>query len=359
MRNKNSGVEVKYLRRITKWISITLFLFILLLFSMALASSVGPLQISVEKSLGIIVRQIPMIGNMVNVYWTQVEESVLLQLRLPRVFSAALAGIALSVAGAVYQCIFRNPMADPYVLGVASGAAFGAIIVIILGVGLQQLGVFYATPLMAFIFSILTLFIVYGIARTSSGIPVLRLLLAGIAVSSFFSSLTSILIALAGESAHVTFSWLFGGFPMSRWEYINISTPVILFCLALIFIFARDLNVMLLGDEEARHLGVEIEGLKRRMLILSSLITSVAVSISGIIGFVGLIVPHMVRILVGADHRILIPSSALVGASLLVLCDTAARTILRPAVLPTGVVTALLGAPFFIYLLMRSRRITI
>jgi len=357
MRNKDVSIEVKYLKRFIRWISTIFFLFILLLFSMALASSVGPVQIHVEKALGIIVSRIPVVSNVVNKYWTPMEESVILQLRLPRVISAVYVGTALSVAGVVFQCIFGNPMADPYVLGIASGAGFGATLVIVTGVGLSALGVFYAIPLMAFIFAMLTLLLVYSIARSGSGTPILRLLLAGIAVSSFFSSLISVLISMAEEGAHAAFNWLFGGFPMSRWEYINVATPIILLSSAIIYIYARELNALLLGDEEAIHLGVNVEKLRKRMLILSSLITAVAVSISGIIGFVGLIVPHMTRILVGSDHRILIPSSALVGASLLVICDAAARTILRPIALPTGVVTALLGAPFFIYLLRRGTKI--
>lgn len=359
MSNKKGGVEARYFKRFAKWTIIIFTLSIFLLFSMALASSVGPMQISIENALGIILHQIPIIGGVINTHWTPLEESVMIQLRLPRVLSAVLVGIALSIAGVVFQCIFRNPMADPYVLGVASGAGFGATLSIVLGVGISSLGLFYAIPLMASMGAMLTMFLVYGIARTSSGIPVLRLLLAGIAVSSFFSSLISLLIAIAQEGIHAAFNWLFGGFPVSKWEYVNVAAPIILLGSALIYIFARDLNVMLLGDEQAKQLGVDVENVKKRMLILSSLITAIAVSISGIIGFIGLIVPHMMRILVGPDHRILIPSSALAGASLLVLCDTVARTILRPIVLPTGIVTAMLGAPFFIYLLMKSGKISV
>ncbi|MBS7610943.1 iron ABC transporter permease [Candidatus Bathyarchaeota archaeon] len=326
---------------------------------MTLASAVGPMPVSVENALGIIVHQVPILGNLVSGQWTPLEENVIVQLRFPRVLSAALAGVALSTAGVVFQGIFRNPMADPYVLGVASGAGFGALLVILFGVGFSSLGLFYAIPFMAFIGAIFTLLLVYTIARTNSGIPILRLLLAGIAVSSFFSSIISLMIAMAGEGMHVAFNWLFGGFPVNRWEYVNVAAPIILLCLVAIYAFARDLNVMLLGEEQAEQLGVEVETMKKRLLILSSLITAVAVSMSGIVGFVGLIVPHMMRILIGPDHRILIPSSALAGASLLVLCDAAARTILRPIVLPTGIVTAMLGAPFFIYLLMKSRKITV
>ena len=354
-----SGVETKYLKRFAKWTSITLALSLILLSSMALASTVGPMPISVGNALGIILHQVPLVGNAVKEQWTTVEENVVVQLRLPRVISAVLVGVALSIAGVVFQGIFKNPMADPYVLGVASGGGFGALLAIVSGVGLPSLGLFYAVPVMACVGALSTMFLVYAIARTGFGIPVLRLLLAGIAVSSFFSSLISLMIATAGEDIHAAFSWLFGGFPISRWEYINVASPAILVCSAAIYAFARDLNVMLLGEEQARHLGVEVETVKKRLIILGSLITAVAVSISGIIGFVGLIVPHITRILVGPDHRILIPSSALAGASLLVLCDAVARTILRPIVLPTGIVTALLGAPFFVYLLIKSGRITV
>jgi iron complex transport system permease protein len=317
------------------------------------------MQISVENALGIIVHQIPILGNVVDGQWTPLEENVIMQLRLPRVLSAVLVGAALSIAGVVFQGIFRNPMADPYVLGVASGAGFGASLAIVFGVGLSSLGLFYAIPLMACISALSTMFLVYAIARTGFGVPVLRLLLAGIAVSSFFSSMISLIISTAGEGIHAAFNWLFGGFPISRWEYINVASPAILVCSVAIYAFARDLNVMLLGEEQARQLGVKVEAVKKCLIILSSLITAVAVSISGIVGFIGLIVPHIMRILVGPDHRILIPSSALAGASLLVLCDIVARTILRPIVLPTGIVTAMLGAPFFIYLLMKSGKIAV
>jgi iron complex transport system permease protein len=357
--NRKSYVETKYFKRTARWVAIILILSVCLLFSMVLASIVGPMPVSVGDALGIIVHRIPILGNVVNGQWTALEESVVVQLRLPRVLSAVLVGVALSIAGVVFQGIFRNPMADPYVLGVASGAGFGALLAIVFGVGLPSLGLFYAIPLMACMGALSTIFLVYAIARTDFGIPVLRLLLAGIAVNSFFSSMISLVIATAGEDVHFAFDWLFGGFPISRWEYINVISPAIFVCSVMIYAFARDLNVMLLGEEQAQQLGVEVENVKKRLITLGSLITAFAVSISGIIGFLGLIVPHMMRISVGPDHRILIPSSALAGASLLVLCDAVARTILRPIVLPTGILTALLGTPFFVYLLMKSGKIMV
>ena len=359
MCGKERNTEARYFKRLAKWSSIIVCLSLFLLFSMAIAITIGPMSISIENALSIILHQVPILGNLVNVQWASLEEAVVVQLRIPRVVSAAIVGIALSIAGTVFQGIFRNPMADPYVLGVASGAGFGASLAIVLGVGLAPLGAIYAIPLMASIGAILTMFLVYGIARTGRRIPVMRLLLAGIAVSSFFSALISIIMTIAGESMHVLVSWLFGGFTIIRWEYINIAAPTIIVGSIAIYAFARDLNIMLLGDDQAKQLGVEVENVKKLMLILASIVTAVAVSISGIIGFIGLIVPHMMRILVGPDHRILLPSSALAGAILLVLCDTLARTLVRPIMLPTGVITAMLGCPFFIYLLKTSGKIRI
>lgn len=355
--DRGGGVEAKRLKLVAKWATVISILSICLILSMSLSSMVGPMPMGVEKVLGIMLRQVPVLGGLLDRCWTPQEEVVVVQLRLPRALSAALVGMALSAAGVVFQGVFRNPMADPYVLGVASGAGFGASLAIVLGLGLPSLGLIYAVPVMASMGSLLTMALVYLIARAGGGLPILRLLLAGIAVSSFFSSMTSLMLAVAGEELHAAFSWLFGGFPAVRWELVYVAAPVILACLILIYAYARDLNVMLLGEEQAKQLGVEVEDVKRRLMVSASIVTAAAVSVSGIIGFVGLIVPHMMRLLVGPDHRILIPSSALAGATLLTLCDVAARTMLRPVVLPTGVVTSMLGAPFFTYLLARSERL--
>jgi iron complex transport system permease protein len=354
IRDQENAIETRYLKRVTKWLSIIFILLACLFFSTALSSMIGPMPISVEKSLGIISRQIPILGSLTSCNWTPQEEIVITQLRLPRALSAVLVGIALSIAGVVFQGIFRNPMADPYVLGIASGAGFGASLALVFGISLPSISLIYTIPAMASIGALSTVFLVYVIARTSYGIPVLRLLLAGIAVSSFFSSLITVLLVIAGEEAHAVFSWLFGGFPIVEWGFIDVTAPIILLCSIIIYAYARDLNIMLLGEEQAQQLGVEVENVKKRLIILASIATAAAVSVSGIIGFVGLIVPHIMRIVVGPDHRILIPLSALAGAILLTLCDIVARIMLRPIVLPTGIVTSMLGAPFFIYLVVRS-----
>ena len=356
---KSSSVEINYLKRFAKWSLILISLSIFLLFSMGVATAIGPMSIPVDKALSIILHQIPPLDNFIPVRWTSAEESVIVQLRLPRVLSAVIVGVALSMAGVAFQCLFRNPMADPYVLGVASGAGFGASLAMILRLGFSFFGAIYAVPFMASIGAISTVFLVYGIAKTGTELPVLRLLLAGIAVSSFFSALISVIMALAGEDLHAVYMWLLGGFSLSRWEYIYIAAPTVIVGFVILYAFAKDFNIILLGEEQAKQLGVEVEKVKKTVLIVSSVITAVAVSISGIIGFIGLIIPHIMRILVGPDHRILLPSSALAGATILVLCDTIARNVIRPITLPTGIITTMLGCPFFIYLLKKTGKIRI
>lgn len=356
---ESSSAEINYLKRFAKWSLILVSLSAILLFSMGVATAVGPMAIPVDKALSIILHQVPLLDNFIPVQWTSVEESVIVQLRLPRVLSAAVVGVALAMAGVAFQCLFRNPMADPYVLGVASGAGFGASLAMILRLGFSFFGAIYAIPFMASIGAISTVFLVYGIAKTGAELPVLRLLLAGIAVSSFFSALISVIMALAGEDLHAVYMWLLGGFSLSRWEYIYIAAPTVIVGFVILYAFAKDFNIILLGEEQAKQLGVEVEKVKKTVLIVSSVITAVAVSISGIIGFIGLIIPHIMRILAGPDHRILLPSSALAGASILVLCDTIARNIIRPITLPTGIITTMLGCPFFIYLLKKTGKIRI
>ncbi len=356
---EGSSVEINYLKRFAKWSLILVSLSAILLFSMSVATAIGPMSIPFDRALKIILHQIPLLDNFITVQWEGIEESVIVQLRLPRVLAAIIVGVALSIAGVAFQCLFRNPMADPYVLGVASGAGFGAASAMVLRLGFSILGAVYAIPLMASIGAISTVFLVYGIAKTGTELPVLRLLLAGIAVSSFFSALISVMMALAGEDLHAVYMWLLGGFSLSKWEYIYIAAPTVIIGFIILYAFARDFNIILLGEEQAKQLGVEVEKVKKTVLIISSIITAVAVSISGIIGFIGLIVPHIMRILVGPDHRILLPSSALAGASILVLCDTVARNIIRPLTLPTGIITTMLGCPFFIYLLKKTGKIRI
>ena len=295
-----------------------------------------------------------MIGNKLGLSgasYDPAHETIIFMIRLPRVFLGVLVGIGLSVVGATVQGLFRNPMADPWILGVSSGAALGAAISIL--VFPLMLGI-YTTPALAFLGAIAAFFLVYNIAKTGGRIPTNTLLLSGIAVAFFLSACLSLLMWLSGEKLHQIFFWLMGGLWVANWMEVQIAAPIIFLGVAGVFLFARDLNAMLLGEEEAKSLGVNVEWVKNILLLFSALLTAIAVCFVGGIGFIALIVPHITRVLVGPDHRILIPASALVGGILLVWADTIARYLLE---LPVGVVTAFAGAPFFIYLLKSRRRL--
>lgn len=283
------------------------------------------------------------------------QRSIIIDTRLPRIILGALVGAALAVAGAAMQGVFRNPMASPYVLGISSGAAFGASLAIVAGI--SWLPGELAIPSMSFIFCFLTLFLVYSISRTKGGtVPIETLLLAGIAVGAFFNALVSLMKYFAGEELSAIVFWMMGGLWQAKWGDVAISLPLIVLGAAILWLLSRDLNTMMVGEEHALHLGLNVNQIRIIILLAASLVTAAAVAVSGIIGFVGLVVPHVVRLLVGPDHRILIPMSLLGGAIFMVWMDTLARTVILPAELPVGIITALLGAPFFIYLIISRRR---
>jgi iron complex transport system permease protein len=276
------------------------------------------------------------------------------EIRLPRALAAALVGAALGLSGAVMQGVFRNPLASPYILGLASGASAGAAMVIALG--LPALWGQLALPVGSFAGGALAVALVYGLARARRGRPsTLTLILAGVALSALFSSVTSLLIVLSGEQMREIIFWILGGLGRARWSSLPWLAGIVLAGLLLLTPFARDLNALALGEEGAQHLGVAPERLKRLLLGVVTLLTGAAVALAGTIGFIGLITPHALRLVVGPDHRVLLPASALAGAGFLVLADAAARTMLAPIELPVGILTALCGAPFFLYLLLTRR----
>ena len=275
------------------------------------------------------------------------------QIRLPRILLSFFVGASLAVAGAAFQGLLQNPLADPYTIGVSSGAALGATAaMLLLPVGTVTM---FSIPIFGFIGALVALFSVYQLGRVGGRLPVVTVLLAGVVISSFFSAMISLSMIFAGEQLRSIFFWLVGGLGLKGWPYVALILPYFGLGLALLLYMARDLNLILLGEEEALSLGVEVERTKKTVLVAASLITAGAVSISGMIGFVGLIAPHAMRILVGPDHRLLFPASVLGGGIFLVATDTFARTALAPAEIPVGIVTAFLGAPFFIYLLRRHR----
>ena len=313
---------------------------------------IGVMQISYKDIFYILLKKL---GFNIHGYTVkEAKEFVIVNFRFPRALMSMLVGAALATAGCIFQAVFKNPLADPYIIGVSSGAALGAALAIVLKVSVFFPGLSGVTST-AFLFSLLTIYAVYRLASVEGRIPVTVLLLAGVMVSIFLSALVSILMVVAGKELHVLVFWLMGGFSYVRWPYVFISTPIIIPCLILTLLFSRRLNLLLLSEEEAQHLGVDVTKNIKGFLVLGSLITAIAVSCSGSIGFIGLIIPHMMRLLVGPDHRVLLPSSILAGTSFLTLCDIIARVVFMPAELPVGVITALTGGPFFLYLLRRSR----
>jgi iron complex transport system permease protein len=316
-----------------------------------LVLTVGSVKIPFTTVWGILISHIPLVHWQGD--WSSTTAMIVTGIRLPRIVLAGLVGAALGVAGATYQGLFRNPLADPYLIGVAQGAALGASLGFVFA--WNFLGN-YLVPILAFAGALAAVSIVYAIARVGKTLPVTTLILAGVAVGALLISATSYLTLISPDKTHGIVSWLMGGFSTANWNQVSLVLPYILVGLAVIFLFSRQLNVLQLDEEQAQQLGIDVERTKLILLAASTLITAAAVCFVGTIGFVGIIVPHAVRLLFGPDHRSLLPISALVGAGLLILADTASRTLIAPTEIPVGVITAFLGAPFFVFLLRRKKK---
>ena len=308
-------------------------LFIILIATMVLGASFGSVKIPFAELL-------------------LKENRMILNLRLLRIFVAVVAGSGLAVSGIVLQAILRNSLAEPYLLGTSSGAGLGAIIAIILGLSSAYL------PLSAFIGAILSIILVYNLARQNNKIPEQSLILSGVIVSVALSAIIVFLVSISGDEAlHGLTWWLWGNLQVYDPKLLMLVTSVVFLGVAVIYIFSQDLNAISIGDEEATHLGINVEAVKKILILITSLITASLVCICGIIGFVGLMIPHMMRLVVGPNHKILIPTTALAAAIFMVVCDILSRMIFPPLEIPVGVITAVLGAPTFIILLKRSQAI--
>ncbi len=281
-------------------------------------------------------------------------ETIVLDVRLPRILLAGLVGAALAVAGATYQGLFRNPLADPYLLGVASGAGLGATIAFLIPFAASWMA-FGAVPLFAFVGAMVAVAVVYSLARVGKTLPVTTLILAGVALGAFLSSITAYLMTISGEELHGIVFWLLGGLSLTNWAEVWTVFPCIVAGIIVIWLYARPLNVMQLDEEQAQQLGINVERVKLILLGAATLITAAAVCFTGLIAFVGIMIPHAVRLIWGPDYRFLLPLSTLVGAIFLILADTLAHTLLAPTEIPVGVITAFCGAPFFLYLLRRRK----
>ena len=324
-------------------------LLVLMFVTCLLSISVGPLSIGLKSTVSGLLNWLT---NMDFGTVAPYEQAVINNVRLPRTFLALGIGAILAICGAVMQGLFRNPLADPGIVGVSTGAALGAAICIVL---LPSLGEGFIA-FSAFIGGLVTTLIVYRLATSQNGTSVVLLLLAGIAIAALFGAGIGILTYVADDNALRDLSlWQMGSIAGASWFYVGLVTIALA---VVVYFFQKDsmaLNALLLGESEARHLGINVERLKLRSIVLCSLGVGIGVAASGIIGFVGLVVPHIVRMLIGPDHRQLLPMSALLGAGILGMADIGARALMPPAEVPVGLITALLGAPFFIYLLLTQR----
>lgn len=281
---------------------------------------------------------------------------ILFDLRIPRTVLFALVGAALAGSGAAYQGFFRNPLADPYLIGVASGAGLGAVAAMTGGLSGKSMAGLMLVPLAAFAGSLVTVLLVYQLARVGRTAPTTNLILAGVAVSSFATALSSFLMLTSTGELRRALVWLMGGASMPGWKPVLALLPFVLPGLVLLLFCGHALNVLQFGEDQARQMGLRVDRLRLLVITAASLTTAAAVAFAGIIGFVGLIVPHLVRFLWGADYRRILPVSILSGAAFLLLADTLARVVLAPNEIPVGIVTALTGAPFFLWILRRARQ---
>jgi iron complex transport system permease protein len=322
------------------FIAATLALMVMLILSMAIGSVFVPLP-----ALWHVVT-----GSQAN----ETYRTILLDIRLPRTILIAMVGAALAGSGAAYQGLFRNPLADPYLIGVAAGAGLGAILAMSVKWPYTPLGLL-AVPFTAFIASLLTVYLVYTFAHIGKTVPTTNLILAGVAVSSFATALTSFLILRSSGEVRRAIGWLLGGVSLIGWDATLALVPYLAIGLTILVLSGYALNLLQFGDDQATQMGLNVQRAKFIIIVAASLVTAAAVSFAGIIGFVGLIVPHIVRIWWGVDYRRLIPLSILGGASVLLFADVLARIVIAPQELPVGIVTALAGAPFFLWVLRRAK----
>lgn len=337
------------------WFPGVLFLLLMaLLVTVTLAVMLGPVSIAPATVWSIAFSHLPGTEQWSLTSWNKVEDSIIWNIRFPRVLLGVIVGTGLSAAGVAIQALIRNSLADPYILGVSSGASVTASMVILFG-SFSFLGP-YALPIAAFLGSLLAMVMVFSLARVGRTLSTTRLLLAGVAVSMMLSAVTSFIVTLTPQDKGVrdVMFWMMGSLSGAKWEYVIYPSVIVFICALILFLQYRSLNTLLMGEEGAVTLGVNMKQFRLLLVLVSALLTGTIVAISGTIGFVGLMIPHMVRLLVGSDHKHVIPVSLLLGAIFIVWADVFARLVLAPQELPIGVVTALCGGPFFIGLLRRS-----
>lgn len=351
-------VHAVYARHTFRKIGLLMFLLLVATFTGLFAVSTGAAAVSFTDVWEIVLSRV--IPGMEASTSGALAETVIFELRLPRIFLAVLTGMSLAGAGTVMQGILMNPLVDPYTLGLSGGAAFGAALAIVLGTSLlgNPFGSVggYVIVSNAFLFGLFAVLLVYGIARLK-GVAPETIILGGVAIGYLFSAGVSALKYLSNNDAlKELVVWLMGGMWGASWQHVKVLFPVVLFCLGILLRYAWDMNALATGEETAANLGVNVGKLRMICLIVSALGASATVAFTGIIGFVGLVAPHICRMLIGGDYRYLIPCSCLMGAVLLLVSDTLARTLIAPTEIPVGIITSLIGAPFFVYLLVKRKR---
>ena len=334
---------------------VLLVLCVVLLIVACVSVGVGQIAINFKNTLAVVTSSLGL--NFFSAAdYTEEQKAVIWFIRMPRLIVGILVGGALGISGAVMQGVFSNPLADPGIIGVSSGAATGAVVAIALGVSADSI---FTLPMFAFGGAIFAVGLTVLLAMRNGKIPVMTLLLAGVAVGMFLGAITSGLLTFMNEQKLQQYLfWMVGGLDYRRWEHVYMAVGPVVIGSGLMLLLARHLNILVLGDTEAKAVGMRVMPFRMGLLTIAALITATSVCVSGNIGFVGLVVPHMMRMLVGPDHRVLLPASALAGATFLVFCDTLGRVIMPPAEVRVGIMTAILGTPYFLYLLRRMQKTT-
>ncbi len=333
-------------KRLSRWASWIILLILLLLLVSLFSLSVGSSNIPFRK----------VVSSLFSADKQTIEHAIIFNIRLPRIILAFAVGAALSISGVIFQGMFRNPLVEPYTLGISGGAALGVCLSIVFG--LNRIFNFNILPLAGFLGALLTIFLVYLVSIRQGTLRMTKLLLTGVMISFISSSIIMLIMAVSkAENLHGIIFWIMGSLGETNWTLIRVALFISISGIFISLFFASSLNALSLGEEEALHLGINVERTKKLLFILASLLTGCSVSVSGIIGFVGLVVPHFVRMFTGGDHRILLIASSLCGGIFLILCDTLARTIITPLELPVGVITGIVGGIVFVYFLSKKKLI--
>ncbi len=327
----------------------------LLLLSVVGCLAIGSVRMPFGEITRILLHHLPWIGDQIPVTWDDASAQIMMKVRFPRVLLAVLVGASLGIAGTAFQGVLRNPLADPYTLGVSSGASVGAALLIYFGLQYAFFGQ-WTIPVVAFVTGVLTLIVVLKMARENGKIPVETLILSGVVTNAFLGAIVSFMVAMSKQTINEILFWVMGSLALRGWPYIYVIAPYFAVTFVVLCAYTRQLNLLALGERQAAHLGLDVERTKWIVLLTATLVTAGAVSVSGVIGFVGLVVPHMLRLIIGPDYRLLMPLSALGGGIYVMWADTIARSALAPTEIPLGVVTAFIGAPFFAYLLIRNKK---